>query len=123
MTAMIIIITIIIPTLSATVCVRVCLCVSSCGFENTVRTLAKGFYEPCSFAWSLDMTSRHHPFVFHKQYVLTLHQAGATSPHVRPADNTTKNKRPFVFGGVSEEGKQESEKLNSHLIVPQKGVM
>lgn len=44
------------------------------------------------------MTSRHQPFVFHKQYVLTLSQAGATIRHVRPAENATKHKRPFVLG-------------------------
>lgn len=37
---------------------------------------------------------------------------GRTSLHVRPAENTTKHKRPFVFGGAIEEGKQESEKQN-----------
>lgn len=55
------------------------------------------------------MTSRHQPFVFHKQYVLTLSQAGATIRHVRPAENATKHKRPFVLGWANEEGKQESE--------------
>ena len=65
-----------------------CVCVLSRGFKNTVRELARGFYEPRSFAWSLDMTSRHHPFVFHKQYVLTLSPAGATSLHVRPPENS-----------------------------------
>lgn len=44
------------------------------------------------------MTSRHQPFVFHKQYVLTLSQAGATIRHVRPAENATKHERPFVLG-------------------------
>lgn len=42
------------------------------------------------------MASRHHPFVFHKQYVLTLSQAGATSLHVRPPENRACNKGPFV---------------------------
>lgn len=102
MTAMIIIITIIIPTLSATLCV--CglfgfVCVRRhVALEILYARLRKGLYEPCSFAWSLDMTSRNHPFVFHKQYLLTLSQAGATSLHVRPAENTTKHKRPFVSG-------------------------
>lgn len=36
------------------------------------------------------MASRHHPFVFHKQYVLTLSQAGATTLHVRPPENRPK---------------------------------
>lgn len=94
MTAMIIIITIIIPTLSADLCVCArtvlswCVRVVTCS-ENTVRTLARGFHEPCSFAWSLDMTSRHHPFVFHKQYVLTLRPAGATCKTSRKRSSKT----------------------------------